>query len=178
MVYGILVGDAMTSDPITCKKELSIKQAVALMLSENIGSLLIVKDKKLVGIFTEKDILKKIIAAGMDPEKTKLENVMVRDIFTIGPDADLSEAAELMVRKDIRRLPVVEEEKLVGILTEKDLIRIEPTVVDILLQKKRIEEVSRESSKRTGVHGPCENCSNFSDDLEEIDGSFVCPHCR
>jgi len=178
MTYGILVREAMTLNPITCKKDITVKEAVDLMLEEKIGSLLVVEDKGLVGIFTEKDILKKIIAQKREPEKTKLEDVMVKELITISPDSDLSKAAELMVKKDIRRLPVVERGKLVGMFTEKDLLRIKPTVIDLLVQKKRIKEMSRKPVSERGVQGPCENCANFSDDLVEVDGNFVCPSCR
>jgi len=177
MPYGISVRDAMTTHPVTCTPELSIHDAVKLMVEHHVGSLLVVKDSELLGVFTEKDILTKIILPGKDSSKVTLGNIMTTNIFSLGPEADISNAADLMVKKDIRRVPVLENGKLVGLVTEKDLLRISPSIIETLVLKKQIKEITRKPVKVKNVQGHCDVCENFSDELIPFNDGFICPDC-
>ena len=115
------VRDAMTGDPRSIGASVSVVEAARLMREAHIGSLPITDDNQLVGVITDRDIATRVVAEGVDPKATAVEGVYSRDPITIGPDKDLEEAIQLMARHQIRRLPVVENGKLVGIVAQADI---------------------------------------------------------
>ena len=117
------VKDLMTPGPTVVKPDDSVAQAATLMKQEDCGSLPVVANGKLVGIVTDRDIVIRAIAAGKDPRSTKISDVMTADPATIAPDASDDEAEKLMAKSQVRRLPVVEGGKLVGIIVTAQLAR-------------------------------------------------------
>jgi CBS domain-containing protein len=91
------------------------------MREEHIGSLPITDDEKLVGIITDRDITTRVVAEAADPKTTSVGDVSSRDLISVEPDNDLEEALQLMARHQIRRLPVVENGRLVGIVAQADI---------------------------------------------------------
>jgi CBS domain-containing protein len=89
-------------------------------------------EDKVVGIVTESDIIGKVVAANKDPERLRLQDIMSRNIISATPDETIEDAAEKMVENKIKRLPVLEGEKLVGIITATDLISFEPKIIETL----------------------------------------------
>jgi len=176
--YGIYARDIMTRNPITTSPNISVKSAVKLMLKYNVGSLLIVSGKELNGILTEKDIIKKVVAKGVDPCKVKVNEVMTKKVKTVTPEEDLYSVAALMTRAGIRRAPVVEGGRLVGMITANDLLKIEPKIVEILLDSIEIRESSSKPVKESNVvSGVCEVCGNYQDELKLVSGRYVCDAC-
>jgi len=111
----------MTTDVRTIPSNATIKDAAEIMHNINVGSIPVVdNNNKLVGIVTDRDIVLRSVAKGQDPN-IKVSDVMSRDIKTISPDTDVHEAADLMAEKQIRRLPVVDNGNLVGIVSIGDL---------------------------------------------------------
>ncbi|MEM3539138.1 MAG: CBS domain-containing protein, partial [Nitrososphaerales archaeon] len=90
---------------------------------KHIGSLIVVSQSKPIGIFTERDLLSKIILKRLDLDKIKIKDYMSTPLTVINSEFDLKEAARIMSQLKIRRLPVVEGEKLIGILTSADIVR-------------------------------------------------------
>ena len=117
------VKDLMTPGPMVVKPDDNVAQAATLMKQEDCGSLPVVANGKLVGIVTDRDIVIRAIAAGKDPRSTKISEVMTADPSTISPDASDDEAEKLMAKSQVRRLPVVEGGKLVGIIVTAQLAR-------------------------------------------------------
>ena len=117
------VKDLMTPGPTVVKPDDSVAQAATLMKQEDCGSLPVVANGKLVGIVTDRDIVIRAIAGGKDPRSTKISEVMTADPSTISPDASDDEAEKLMAKSQVRRLPVVEGGKLVGIIVTAQLAR-------------------------------------------------------
>ena len=112
----------MSSPVITISPTATVSEAVRIMADKRIGSLIVTENEEIKGIFTERDLVSKVLAKGLDPEKTTISEVMTpAPLVTITPDAEIAEAALLMIRKKIRRLPVIENGKLVGIITAADL---------------------------------------------------------
>jgi CBS domain-containing protein len=112
------------------KSNVSIKEAVKKMNELNIGVILVGTEKKLEGIFSERDLNTKIIAKSLNIEKTKLKDVMTKDLITVKEDCDTEYAMSLMAKRNIRHLPVLSEDgKCVGMLSSRDLIR---DMIDIL----------------------------------------------
>lgn len=116
------VADAMhgiTVVPITA----TISQAAKIMNAKDIGSVLVEHNKNVVGIMTERDVLRKATASCLDACRSTVGQIMTRDLITINPEMDVEEAAALMQEHHIRRLPVVENGRYVGMLSLRDVLR-------------------------------------------------------
>jgi CBS domain-containing protein len=115
------VRDAMTEDPRSIGASVSVVEAARLMREQHVGSLPITDDEQLVGMITDRDITMRVVAAAADPKTTLVRDVYSRDLVTVEPDRDLAEALQLMARHQVRRLPVVENGRLVGIVAQADI---------------------------------------------------------
>jgi CBS domain-containing protein len=115
------VRDAMTEDPRSIGAAATVVEAARLMREQDIGSLPITEDEQLVGMITDRDITTRVVAEAADPTTTTVGDVYSRDLISVEPDQDLEEAVELMARHQVRRLPVVEDGRLVGIVAQADI---------------------------------------------------------
>lgn len=115
------VREMMTTDVTTATPDTTLEEIATMMRDENIGSVPIVDDEELMGIITDRDIVVRCIAEGKDPVETEAEEVLSEEMITIGPEADASQAARLMGERQIRRLPVVQDGRLVGMLALGDV---------------------------------------------------------
>jgi CBS domain-containing protein len=119
-----LVEDVMTRNPKVLRASSSIMDAARAMRDFKIGNIIVVDDaNKVRGIVTDRDLVVKGVAAGSDPSKTTLESVCTKDVTALKPTQTTDDAVKIMREKAIRRLPVVEGEKLVGILSLGDLAK-------------------------------------------------------
>ncbi|MBS3052502.1 MAG: CBS domain-containing protein [Candidatus Aenigmarchaeota archaeon] len=128
------VKDVMKTQVVIARPDANIREAAKIMTDLDIGCLVVLDKDKIVGILSETDVLKKIVAQGADPEKTKVEDIMTKDVVTIDMDKNIEDVAEMMVEKKLKRLPVVNDGKLVGIITATDLISYEPKMIEALSQ--------------------------------------------
>ncbi len=99
----------------------SITESVRLMNDQNIGALLVMEDDKLVGIFTERDALNKVLPEGIDPISTKISAVMTKDPVCVDPSTTVEEAMSIVTNRRVRHLPILHNGKLVGIVSSGDL---------------------------------------------------------
>lgn len=100
----------------------TVRQVAELMNGRNVGGVAVLDGGKLVGIFTERDVLRRVVARGLDPATTKVSTVMTADVITCPPDLGVEECAALMTSKRVRHLPVEEGGSLKGIVTIGDLL--------------------------------------------------------
>lgn len=129
----VRVKAAINRDIIILDKDLSVKSAIKLMVRKNIGSVVITGEgSKPIGIVTERDILKSIAYRKTKPE-TKVEEIMSKPLISLEANATLGEAAETMIKKKIRRLLVTQNDKYIGIITQRDLQRLMTDTVKSLL---------------------------------------------
>ena len=119
---GDLLKSVMSSPVISMESTGNVAAAAQTMVQHNIGSVVVVEGKKPVGIITERDITKQVIK-GEGVLRGPVKNVMTKAVVTAPPNMPIQEAFELMLRNKIRRLPIVENNSIVGIVTEKDLMR-------------------------------------------------------
>ena len=133
------VKDLMTKNVITIDLKKSVFDAAVLMSEKRIGCLVIVDGEEPVGIVTERDFVRRVVAKNL-PLETKVSEIMSKPLITIDPDASLREAARLMLNNKVRRLPVVKENQLVGIIVIADFAR--------QLSKKTITEQILEAMAR------------------------------
>ena len=115
------VRETMTENPRSIGASASVVEAARLMREEHIGSLPITNDEQLVGMITDRDISTRVVAEAADPKMTSVGDVSSGDLISVGPDIDLEEALQLMARHQVRRLPVVEDGRLVGIVAQADI---------------------------------------------------------
>jgi CBS domain-containing protein/ribosomal protein S27AE len=182
MKSGIKVGDVMTRRFVSVAPNVKIIECLKLMSQKNLGSLVILENKKLKGIITDRDILERI-AKNMGILQKPVRQVMKKNLVTITPSKDISEAVILMEKRNVRRLPVVVKNTIIGLITKKDILKIKPGLFDILAQKMRISE-EKEKLRRIAEEkdhwvkeGPCQECG-ASDLLYQHDGKYVCSLCK
>jgi CBS domain-containing protein len=115
------VRDAMTENPRSIGASASVVEAAQLMRDQHIGSLPITDDEKLIGMITDRDITTRVVAQAADPTTTSVGDVYSQDLVSVEPDNDLEDAVQLMASHQVRRLPVVEDGRLVGIVAQADI---------------------------------------------------------
>ncbi|MFT4312476.1 MAG: cyclic nucleotide-binding/CBS domain-containing protein [Candidatus Woesearchaeota archaeon] len=140
METGIKVLDAMTRLPITVSPQATLEACAQLMDKHNVGSLLVVEDKKLIGILTERDFVRRVVSKNVSPASTQVSSVMTKNIVCISPDLDIFRALEHMREYDVRHVPVIHQENLLGFLTIKDVLRIQPDLFDLVVERYQIRE--------------------------------------
>jgi CBS domain-containing protein len=101
----------------------SVTECVRAMTAKKIGALVVMDGERLIGIFTERDALTKVLAAGFDPGSTKVSEVMTRDPYCISPTTTVGDAMELVTKRRFRHLPIVDNGKLVAVVSSGDLTR-------------------------------------------------------
>ncbi|MEM2855950.1 MAG: CBS domain-containing protein [Candidatus Nitrosocaldaceae archaeon] len=117
------VTEIMTEYPLdTIEQGLSIQHAANIMKERGRGSLVVLDNKKPIGIITERDIVRRVVAEGRDLN-IKVKDVMSTPLITVGPEATVEVAAKIMYENGIRRLPVVENDNLLGIVTATDFVK-------------------------------------------------------
>jgi CBS domain-containing protein len=128
------VEDVMVKEVVTIDDNVTVKEAADVMNKFEIGCLIAVRKGKALGILTERDILKRIVADAKDAAKTKVKEVMTSPLVVAEPSMDLAEAVKLMFQMKIKKLPVVDGKRLVGLVSLTDIARFQPQVISILKQ--------------------------------------------
>jgi CBS domain-containing protein len=141
------IKNVMVKEVITIKDNATVKQAAETMSQLGISCLIVLEKRKAAGIITEMDLLKRVIAEGKDPNITKVTQVMSRPLIVAEPDMDLGEAVELMFRKKIKKLPVVHEDRLMGLITLTDIARGAPEMLKIIRQLATNQTIPRNIQK-------------------------------
>src|SRR6188472_4525906 len=113
----------MTSNPTSCSSQDSVADAAKAMSREDVGPIPVVDGERLVGLLTDRDIVVRVVAEGRDPHSTTVGDVASSDLATVSPDEDLDRALQLLAERQVRRLPVVEGDRLVGIVAQADIAR-------------------------------------------------------
>ncbi|MFH0849246.1 MAG: CBS domain-containing protein [archaeon] len=174
---GVKIRDIMRKTIVTAADTDNIATACKLMDKHDVGSIIVVnKSKKPVGIVTERDVVKRVVAENLVPEKVKTSQVMSKPLMTVDPDIDIAEAMKRMKRFDIRRLVVIEKGEMVGVVSDKDIVDITPALIDVAVEKSRIGAIP--VREREPLVGRCDSCGEWSNDLMQIDGKFLCEDCR
>lgn len=161
----------MTEKVVTAPPNTNVAQAAKTMAKHGIGCVIIVKSKKPVGILTERDLLMKVVSHDLVPSKIRVDKIMSKPVSTITPDVDINEAARIMAQNKIRRLPVIQEGRLVGIITSSDFITIAPQLTEYVTHPEMPPPEAIEQSV-------CESCGELKTSLFEVNGMWVCEDCR
>jgi CBS domain-containing protein len=137
------VREAMTPGVRTVSPAQSLTDAAEVMKEEDVGSVPVVEEGRLAGILTDRDIVTRAVAERRDPQTVKVDEVASQELVTVEPEQDLDEALALMARHRVRRLPVVEGGRLVGMLAQAD--------VALEAKEKKVGETVEEISQPTST---------------------------
>ncbi len=177
MKLGIQVKEIMTKRIVTIDQEKTVQQAAKKMVKSRVGSIIVLKKNKPIGIITETDMNKRVVALAKDPKKLKAKDIMSSPIVFIDPNDDISEVVDKMKKYKIRRFPVIKKGKIIGILTHTDIARVSPEMMDVLNFRLKMR-ASIPSIVEGSTSGLCEICGNYSDDLRFVNDQWICEACR
>jgi len=183
MKVGIKVGDVMTRKFISVKPDITMVECAKVMIEKKVGSVIAKTDQKIKGIVTEGDLVR-AMAKGLDKKKTKINKIMTKKIIGIRPSKDIYDALVIMKKKKVRWLPVLVDHNIIGFLTEKDILKIQPDLFDIAFQNVKVAEEEEKFKRVRAVdeyrwvrEGPCQECGVF-DLLYKIGNRYLCADCR
>lgn len=169
----IVARDVMSRNPVTEESKESAMRAAQLMRDKGISSILVMKEGEIIGIVTERDLVTKVVSNGMDPRIVSIKDIMTSPVVTVNEDTPLEIAAEMMWKNKIRRLPVKRNGIITGILTENDIVRISPGLIEIT------REIAGDKNFQlvAGIHGVCDRCHDYSNNLVYRAGKYYCEVC-
>lgn len=171
----VKVVDAMNPNPKTISSDSTLLEASKKMLDEDVGSLLVVEGDVLKGIITKVDIVNHVVVKGKGTN-LKVSDIMTKRYLSISPNKPIDQAANLMVSYGVRRLPVIEKGKIKGLITQTDLLRIQPAIIDLLVEKFAQDKEVSDIRSLKGVKGVCDICGELNYLREHSEG-MVCDNC-
>jgi signal-transduction protein with cAMP-binding, CBS, and nucleotidyltransferase domain len=180
----ISVAEVMNKTVIVMDINSNIQSIAMEMVNCEAGSVIITENRKAIGIITERDLVKNIVAEDRRPSKVNASEIFSTPLITIEPEKSVVEASEIMLKANIKRLPVLEKDTIIGVISTTDILMVTPglnTILKDLIDMNRetllsipsIEEISEEFS--TGI---CESCETYSSDLKFMDGKYLCGKCQ
>ncbi len=178
MKTGYTVADCMTENPLTTGPETTIEDTAKLMKKHKLGSIIILKKGNPIGIITNQDLVFRVIAKGYS-SKNPIEKVMSTTIIKISPNLDIFEALDVMNKNMIRHITVANKNKLVGYITLKDILKIEPALFDLYADK--IDSRLQGDNNLSPLYehdGVCGMCGNYTKKLFNVNGTEVCSICK
>lgn len=183
--HSMFVKDIMAVNVVTMTPDASVLEVSKSMAEMDIGSVIITDKERPVGIITESDIVRRVIAEEKDTKTTSASEIMSSPIIHVEPGTGLTEAMRVMAKSNIRRVAVLKNNSLAGIITSRDILRWSPELIDILVESLRLrtEETAQERSEEDddeliAYGGECSNCGEYSTDLVLEDGEYLCESCR
>ncbi|PAV12641.1 hypothetical protein ASJ81_06145 [Methanosarcina spelaei] len=157
------------------------------MVNRDAGSVIVTENDKAMGIITERDIVKNIVTENKKPSEVEAKDIFSSPLITIEPEKSIAEASEIMLKANIKRLPVLKDRTVIGIISSTDILAITPgldTILRNLVDMNREalfsipsrEEISEDLEDF--ITGICESCLVFSVDLKYVHGRYLCRNCR
>jgi CBS domain-containing protein len=184
MEIGIKVGDIMTRNVVSVKPMSTVTECARSMFKKDVGLVIVKDEQRLKGVVTEKDIIW-ALTKKHDLSNVKVKDIMLRKITTIKPSRDIYEALVRMKTGKLRWLPVTVNGNVIGILTIKDILRIEPGLFDIAVGNMQIKEESEKLQRKQDIlegksptlgDGECDECGIFAP-LKDTNGLLLCEDC-
>jgi len=165
--------EVMKNNPTMIDIDATVAKAAETMCHDEVGSVIIIDSKKPIGIVTEEDITCKVVAKDLKPSTVHVNAIMSTPLITVSADKTVGDAAHMMVKHKVRRLPVIDtKHKVIGIVTVRDLLAVSNELNELLAD---LIEINREEIVEQGM---CNRCSQMSDDLKRVDNVMLCSSCR
>jgi CBS domain-containing protein len=165
--------EVMKNNPTMIGIDATVAEAAKTMCHDEVGSVIIIDSNKPIGIVTEEDITCKVVAKDLRPSTVHVNEIMSTPLITVSADKTVGDAAHMMVKHKVRRLPVIDTKKnVIGIVTVRDLLTVSNELNELL---EDLIEINREELVEQGM---CSRCSQMSDDLKRVDNLMLCSSCR
>ncbi len=165
--------EVMKNNPTMIGVDASVAQAAKAMCVDEVGSVIILAHGQPIGIVTEEDITCKVVAKDFKPSTVPVKEIMSTPLITVSAEKTVGDAAHMMVKHKVRRLPVIDaKKKVIGIVTVRDLLTVSNELNELLTD---LIEINREEIVEQGM---CARCSQMSDDLKRVDSVMLCSRCR
>lgn len=178
MKTGYKVMDAMTTKPVSVSPEITLQECASIMNENHVSTVVVQDNGHSVGILSDQDIVRKVVAKGDNPLNKKVREFMETNLVTIEPETDIYNALIKMRDMNIRHLPVVKDNQMTGLLTLKDILKIQPQLFELLVEKFELREENRKPLNRIIPNeGICQVCGEYSEEIKDADGSLCCPKC-
>ncbi|NHI91908.1 MAG: CBS domain-containing protein [Candidatus Lokiarchaeota archaeon] len=189
MSKSIKVKEVASEENFFLKSNDKIIDAAKMMKENNISSVIVISDEFYpIGLITERDIIQRIVAEEKDPSKEELKAHMSSPVLKIDPDAELVEAMKKMIDNKVKRLVLIKDNELEGMISYSDIIKVSPDLLEIIYNKSKVEDIQEFESEEDedevdedfdeNISGICEICGEESDNLKENEeGLFVCEEC-
>jgi len=179
----MLVKDVMTSPVVTIAETATANKVAELMLTNKVGCVIVIdKTGNATGIVTERDLVVRVLAKNLAPSNTKAKDFVTSPLLTVQPETNITDAARTMSKQNIRRLGVLYKDKLVGIVSSKDILDVMPELLEIMQERTRIEGAggpdATEEPEEAPLSGYCDRCGLYSENLKDVNGKDLCEDCR
>jgi CBS domain-containing protein len=173
----VSVREVMNSPVITGSEEETIEDISQRMYDCKISSVIIMDGQKPLGIVTERDIITKVVTKNKKSSEVLVKEIMSSPLHTIDDEMDVAEATKFMRKMGIKKLGVVDKEKIMGIISISDIVSVMPEIYAIVAEKARM--MANQSMGRTHhLAGICDSCDQWFDDLNISEGRYLCYDCR
>lgn len=182
MPVGIKVKEVMRTNVITGSPEETVFEIAKKMKNEDVGSVIIIKDKVPCGIVTREDIVIKVVAQSIDPRKVTAREIMNQPLISCKETDDILDVAMTMNKYGYERLPVVDDNNnLKGIISIREILAIAPGLIEVFKERleNRLEKefLHYEEKEEESIEGECEICGNYSENLLKINDMWICSEC-
>jgi CBS domain-containing protein len=173
------VSDAMVKTVIEISPDVNIQQAAQAMREKDVGMLVVCENNQIIGVITREDLVNNILAENKNPSEITIRDQMTMNPMTCAPSDNLIKIAKIMITHGYKRLPVLFEGKLVGLISYQEVIKVLPAEADLLeeIQNKMDGSELPQKKRSSLTAGECESCSNFDANLKDINGKWLCPEC-
>ena len=173
----MVVREAMSSPVVSAREDADAVDVALAMKDHRVGAVIVTnRQDKPVGIVTERDIVTRLVAEGRPSKAVIAKEIMSSPLRMVEPDMNLMDALRLMDKLNVRRLGVIYKGDLVGLVSDRDIIRLVPTIIDIIKEQREINNVATGSGP--SIAGYCDRCEIYSNNLRAVDGEFLCEDCR
>jgi CBS domain-containing protein len=175
----VKVRELMTESLVSVESEETVTEAGKLMSQRGISSVLVERQGEILGIITDRDIITRVVAKGLDATKVGVTQVMTSPLITIEDYASLDEAAKKMAEYSVRRLVVERAHQKVGIISESDMLRVDSELHFLIRERTKLEaKMTPAEPQGLTLAGFCEECGNYSARLRKVDGQWLDDDCR
>ncbi len=165
--------EVMRNNPTTIGVDATVAKAARAMCRDEVGSCIVLRDRQPIGIVTEEDINCKVVAKDKKPGSVHVSEIMSTPLITIRSDKTIRDAAHMMIKNRVRRLPVVNDDNcVIGIVTVRDVLTVSTEITELM---NDLVEINRQEEVEVGT---CNRCGQMSDDLRRLDNLMLCPSCR
>lgn len=175
----LLVRDVMTSPVIESREDETAEELARKMMKYNVGAIVITgQNGSPIGIVTKTDLVEKVISKNLMPNKVYAKDIMSTPLHTVEPDEKIENALRKMTKLRVGRLAVTYKNRLVGIVSVKDILQVTPEILEIVRENMRIRGITLPTRVEGYVEGYCDSCGEWSDMLLNVDGQYLCEDCR